>query len=256
VLNDDEVKAWRQKTLTSIIGLSGVGKSIFLVNFARDNLENGYNVLYISTEMDEVDILERLAKSLYRVLDEREVILKEAIPIGKLSIQKVHPYDTTYLDIQGIIDTLGWKPDIVYIDYADELKSHEEAKSEYDAQGIIYSGLKKLAEMNDIPVVTATQTNRTAEAEGGGTKKYIGYAAVADSSKKIRLADTLFSIIQSPCDKDMGIISLTVIKNRKNTSGQKMPFDINYSKMRIEERDKPLPPVTVSHDDDEESIND
>lgn len=249
-LNDDEVLAWRQRTLTSIIGLSGVGKSIFLINFARDNLENGYNVLYISTEMDEIDILERLAKSLYRVTDEREVVLKSEIPIGKLSIHKVHPHDTTYLDIQGIIDALEWKPDIIYIDYADELKSHEKANSEYDAQGIIYSGLKILAEMNDIPVVTATQTNRTAEGDEGGTKKHVGYAAVADSSKKIRLADTLFSIIQSIDDKKMGLISLSVVKNRKNTSGQKLPFNINYKQMRIQERDKPIQTEEIKDKED------
>lgn len=249
-LNDDELLAWRQKTLNSVIGLSGIGKSIILINFARDNLENGYNVLYISTEMDEIDILERLAKSLYRVSDEREVVLKEQIPIGKLSIQKVHPHETTYHDIQGIIDSLDWKPNIIYIDYADELKSHEKATSEYDAQGIIYSGLKKLAETNDVPVVTATQTNRTAEGEEGGTKKYVGYSAVADSSKKIRLADTLFSIVQSPEEKKLGLINLSVVKNRKNTSGQKLPFYINYKQMRITEREAITPVVEKAEKED------
>jgi hypothetical protein len=240
-LNDDEHKAWRQKTLTSILGLSGIGKSIFLINFARDSMENGYSVLYISTEMDQIDILERLAKSLYKSKDEREIILKPALEFGKLAIHKVHPYDTTYFDIQGIIDNLGWKPDIIYIDYADELLAHEKAASEYDAQGVIYSGLKTLAEINNTPVVTATQTNRTAADEQGGTKKHVGYAAVADSSKKIRLADTLFSIIQTASEKDLGVISLSVIKNRKNTSGQNLPFNIDYRMMRIDEKEKEDP---------------
>jgi replicative DNA helicase len=236
-LSSDDIHAWRQKTLTSIIGMSGTGKTIVLVNLARDSLEMGYSVLYITTEMDEFDILERLAKSLYQVEDERDVILKQPPSIGKLTVTKVHPYDTTYIDIQGIIDSLGWKPDIIYIDYADELKAHEKTTSEYDAQGIIYAGLKKLAEINDVPVVTATQTNRKAEGEDGGTKKYVGYAEVADSSKKIRLADALFSIVQTANDKQLGIISLAVIKNRKNASGQKMKFDINYKKMRINPRE-------------------
>ncbi len=236
VLNNDEIKAWMQGALAVILGLSGIGKSIFLTNFARDSMENGYSILYVSTEMGKLDILERISKSLYQAMDVREIILKSTKKFGRLAIHKVHPYEATYLDIQGIIDSLGWKPDIIYIDYADELKSHEKASSEYDAQGFIYTGLKTLAEINNVPVVTATQTNRTAADENGGTKKHVGYAAVADSSKKIRLADTLFSIVQTPEERAAGTINLAVIKNRKNTSGQNIEFDINYKMMRIEER--------------------
>lgn len=236
VLTGDDTYAWMPSTLTSILGLSGLGKSIFLANFARDCLEHGYSVLYVSTEMSKADTLERIAKSLYKVEDTKEIILRKPIPIGKLWIKKVYANEATYLDIQNTIDSLKAKVDIVFIDYADEMKSTETVKTVYEEQGFIYKGLKKLAEKNNLPVVTASQTNRSAEGEDGGTKDYLGYWAVADSLKKVQLADTIFAIIQSADDKKLGNIALSVLKNRKNANGQRNNYFINYDQMRIYEK--------------------
>lgn len=234
---------WHPGAIYTIVGLSGYGKSIFLANFARDMWEQGNSVLYISTEMSQEETFERLFKSKYKVKNMDEVVLTmepSSFPSNNIEVVKVHPNDTTCDDIQKLIDDLNWKPDMLFIDYADELKSHEKSNNEYEAQGIVYAGIKKLAEVNNLPVLTATQTNRGAEDnEKGGTKDYVGYNAVADSSKKIRLVDMLFSITQSSNEKGEGVINLFVLKNRFGESQKKISFSINYQTMRIDEIERP-----------------
>jgi replicative DNA helicase len=248
----DNSGGWHPGALYSIMGLSGYGKSIFLTNFARDIWERGNNVLYISTEMDQEETFERIIKSKYKSRNLDEVLLKmegQPFPSSKIEVIKVHPNDTSCDDIQILIDNLDWKPEVLVIDYADELKSHEKTSSEYEAQGVVYAGLKKLAEINNLPIITATQTNRAAEdGENGGTKKWVGMSAIADSSKKIRLVDMLFSITQSTNDKVGNILNLLVLKNRFGQSNTKISFTINYQTMRLEELSQPTTtsPVKVS----------
>jgi hypothetical protein len=116
------------------------------------------------------------------------------------------------------------------------LKSHEHTNSEYESQGVVYAGLKKIAEVNNLPVITATQTNRAAEdGEHGGTKDWVGMSAIADSTKKIRLVDILFSITQNRNNKVGNILNLIVLKNRFGESNIKIPFSINYLTMRLNE---------------------
>jgi len=235
----NEQKGWMRKGLYSVMGLSGYGKSIFLTNFARSSFQNNQKVLYISTEMTEPEINERFFKSLTNKTTFQEAFLhiqKYKLKYeGSFQVIKIDPYDATVNDIQNIIDKVEVKPDILYIDYADELLPDVKVNSEYDAQGNVYSRLKKLANENNIPVITATQTNRTAEAENGGTKTYVGFGAIADSSKKIRLVDGLFSIIQQNGDREENKIYLQIVKNRKSKSGEMLEFNIDYSTMRINE---------------------
>lgn len=236
VVSGDDSLCWFPGSLYTIMGLPGYGKSIFLANFARDSLEQGYCTLYISTEMSKLALSKRIAKSYYQITNLNELSVQKKTWAGHLDIFKVHPGECTYLDIQSIIDNLDRKPDIVYIDYADELKAHERYNGDYEAQGIVYTGLKTLAEKNNVPVITATQTNRSAEGDSGGTKDYVGYAQIADSTKKIRLVDILGAIVQSPDDKSAGIINLHIIKNR-NGETAKLSYYINYQKMLLTERE-------------------
>lgn len=232
---------WRPGSLYSIMGLSGTGKSIFLTNFARDSWSLNNNVLYITTEMGYTDTYNRIFKSYYNVDDFNDVILHKdkLFPACKVEVVKVHPNDTTVTDLQRIIERLDWKPDIIFIDYADELKCHEKSNNEYEGQGIVYAGLKKLAEVNHVPVITATQTNRDAEdKEKGGTKKHVSMSTISDSSKKIRLVDMLFAITQSVEEKKEHILNLQVLKNRFGENHKKIRFNINYGRMHLSESSK------------------
>lgn len=238
-LNDVFDGGWSKGGLYSILGLSGYGKSIFLTNFACKSWFNNKNVLYITTEMNEKQTFDRIIRE-YTNMDTFERALfylktKKTLPSSIIQVRKVHPGDTTPDDIQNIIDKLEWKPDVIIIDYGDELRSPIKALTEYDGLGYVYSGLKKLAEVNSCPVITATQTNRSAENEKGGTKDWIGYSAIADSLKKVRLCDGLMSITQSPSENDNRIINLNVIKNRYGKNNIQISFAINYDTMRLTE---------------------
>ena len=232
---------WMPGSTYCVMGLTGTGKSIFLCNFAVQSMKSGYKTLYISTEMDHIQIYDRILRSYFGEESLEAVGLRvqnmnyqEEI-MGIIEVIKVHPNDTSCSDIQNEIDSMTNKPDIVIIDYADELRATEKAANEYDKHGIVASDLKRLAGINNMPVITATQTNRTAEGQDGGTKDWVGMYAVADSQKKVRILDVLFSIKQTIKDKDRNQIYLDVVKNRYGRVGIQLPFNINYKTMRISE---------------------
>ncbi len=210
-------------------------------NFAVQSMKSGYKILYISTEMDHIQIYDRILRSYFGDesleavgLRVQNMNFQEEI-MGIIEVIKVHPNDTSCNDIQNEIDNMSNKPDIVIIDYADELRATEKVANEYDKHGIVASDLKRLAEINNMPVITATQTNRTAEGQDGGTKDWVGMYAVADSQKKVRILDVLFSIKQTITDKNRNQIYLDVVKNRYGRVGIQIPFNINYKTMRITE---------------------
>ena len=154
------------------MGLTGIGKSIWLVNLAVRAWEQGKNVLIISTEMEYPYFFERILKCHYGVRTLEEVEAKaQSVPDGKIAVVKFHPHDSTTRDITEEINKLTWKPDLLIIDYGDELKATQTTANDYDRHGIIASDLKRLAEVHDVPLIDATQTNRSAEEEEGGQRK-------------------------------------------------------------------------------------
>lgn len=228
---------WKPGSTYCVMGLTGTGKSIFLTNFAARLLEE-YNVLFITTEMGHLDTYERILYSYFDCGSKEEIAYKlkrmpEQYPIHNIDVYKVHPNDTTTDDIANIIDELDWKPDAIIIDYIDEIKGSEKVNNEYEKHGVVSADIKKLAEVQDCPVITATQTNRSAEGEYGGTKDWVGMNAISDSQKKVRTLDVLFSIVQNPQEKEDGKISLITLKNRFGVVGQYIEFNINYKHWRI-----------------------
>ena len=240
---------WRAGSTYCVMGLTGIGKSIFLTNFAGALWKlQRLNVLYITTEMNHKQTFDRIFRSSFNCESTgeiRDILVRnknEHIGGENLEVIKVHPNDTSCTDIQNEIDELGWTPDVVLIDYFDEIRSSERSiANEYEKHGIVAADLKKLAEVNDCPVITATQTNRSAAGEKGGTKAFVGMESIADSHKKVRTLDVLFSIIQEPYMKregcDGGYYNLLVVKNRYGRNNRTIPFSINYASMRLDECD-------------------
>lgn len=240
---------WRAGSTYCVMGLTGIGKSIFLTNFAGNLWKSQkQNVLYITTEMNHRQTFDRVFRSSFgceSIGEIRDILVRnKGEPLGgdNLEVIKVHPNDTTCTDIQNEIEELVWKPDVILIDYFDEIRSSERSvANEYEKHGIVAADLKKLAEVNDCPVITATQTNRSAAGEKGGTKAFVGMESIADSHKKVRTLDVLFSIIQEPYMKkensDGGYYNLLVVKNRYGRNNKMIPFSINYASMRIDECD-------------------
>lgn len=223
------------------LGPSGSGKTLWLCNEAA-NIWHGQEkrVLYISTEMNEKAIFSRIMRSAFNSSTQNMVKSLTSIQTSKqypwpqIKVIKVHPNDTNCNEIQERIDQLDWKPEVIVIDYFDEIRATEKSANEYDKHGIVASDIKKLAEVNNCPVITATQANRSALDEGGGSKEIVSAVNIGDSYKKVRTLDLLLCIIQPKFLKSVNKYELYIDKNRYGPSNTSVgQFDIDWDTMKI-----------------------
>lgn len=219
-----------------IVAGSGIGKSIILANIARRALETGRSVLYITTEMNKKQQLQRIYKSYFDAKNEDDIKVKLHMYKGQafpLSVIKVHPNSVTTLDIKKMAE--GKKFDILVIDYMDELKATEKTKDEYEKHRILGTDLKRLAEELNVPLITASQTNRST-IEGGATKSYVGLESIGDSWNKVKALSFVYTVVQTAAMKQEDGLSgyvLSLQKSRYTGKGD-VAFSINYKTMRMQ----------------------
>ena len=128
---------------------------------------------------------------------------------------------------------------MIIVDYGDIMKPTRRYNSRYDEQGTIFQELRGLAQEFNVPVLTATQTNR-----GAVSKDVIGQEDLGDSYDKARILDALFTLIQSKEDKEDGIFKIYSAKVRNGASGKLYGYKIDYEKAQLEE-------IGVVNSDDE-----
>lgn len=238
-----------KKELLAFQAPPGVGKTIWLVNMGFNFLKNGYNVIHYSLEMSE----ERLGmrydgvassiaiKELTSSIDEVKAKYKtlQKITKARLKLKEFPTSMASVMDIEAHMDHLklqeGFEPDVVIVDYGDIMKSTRQTKNLYEEQGWIFRELRGLAVKKNVVVLTATQSNRGALKDDGGTSDMIGMDKTADSMEKNRILDVLFSVIQSRQEKDDGKLNVWVAKNRNGEANKMLEFLINYRNMRITE---------------------
>ena len=223
-----------------IVGVTGMGKTIFLTNIAGASWKLGNNILYITTEMNQNMTYDRILRSVYNATDTEALISKvekeqayKKKTFGKIKVIKVHPGDTSANDLENLVGKLDWKPDLIVVDYMDELKPVLKAPNLYEAQGFIARELVKFAEVVDAPLITATQNNRSAVGEEGGTKLKITTSMAADSFKKLHSFAGVATIIQDPDMKKSNTIQLSIGKNRYAENDVNIGFNIDYSTMKL-----------------------
>lgn len=168
-----------KKTLSIILAGVGVGKSLFMCSCAATNLQMGKNVLYITLEMAEERIAERIDANLLDVtvdqlqdLDEQTFIKKvdrvNRRTTGKLVIKEYPTSSAGSANFRHLINELKIKknfvPDIIYIDYLNICAS---SRIKYTSSVNSYTYVKAIAEETrglavefDVPIVTATQLTR------------------------------------------------------------------------------------------------
>lgn len=241
-INDNIAGGYKKGSTICWLGVSGAGKTTWMCNEAAMMWHSGkYSVLYITTEMNEKAIYDRILRSAFNRTTDK---LNDSFTLIKINnsyiwkpikVIKVHPNDVTCDDIQEKIDELGWKPDVIIIDYFDYIKASEKTSSEYDKHGIVATDMQKLAEVNECPVVTATQANRSAlDSEGGGSKEVISAVHIGDSYKKVRALDVLLCIVQPAALKAANKYELYLDKNRYGPSNKTIGyFTIDWTTMKI-----------------------
>jgi replicative DNA helicase len=247
------------KTLNVILAGTGVGKSLFMCHHAANCLTMNKNVLYITCEMAEERIAERIdanlmdiavdeLKSLPKEIYDRRLAKATAGLTGKLII-KEYPTATANVDhFRHLLDELrlkkNFKPDIVFVDYlnicaSSRFKAGANVNS-YTYVKAIAEELRGLAVQSDFPIFTATQTNRS----GFGNTD----VELTDTSESFGLpatADLMFAIVATEELDELGQIMVKQLKNRYNdpTMHKRFVVGIDRSKMKlfdVEEKDQKL----------------
>ncbi len=237
------------KTLNVALAGTGVGKSLFMCHCAAANLSAGHNVLYITLEMSEEKIAERIDANLLNVqVDELTVLPKEAYEkkvnrvkektTGKLIIKEYPTASAGANHFRHLLNELRLKrsftPDIIYIDYlniciSSRLK-HGSNVNSYTYIKSIAEELRGLAVEFIVPIVTATQTTRS-----GYSNSDVGLEDTSESFGLPATADLMFALISTEELQDLGQIMVKQLKNRYNdpSTHRKFVIGVDRPKMKL-----------------------
>ena len=241
------------KTLNVALAGTGVGKSLFMCHLASSVLLQNKNVLYITLEMSEEKIAERIDANLLNVNIQSLMNLSRndfETKISKLSkktqgklIIKEYPTASAHSGhFKSLLNELSLKksfrPDIIFVDYLNICASSRykgSAVNSYTYVKSIAEELRGLAVENNVPIVTATQTTRS----GYGNSD----VDLTDTSESFGLpatADLMFAIISSEELENLGQIMIKQLKNRYNdpTLHKRFVLGIDRAKMRLYDVDQ------------------
>ena len=237
------------KTLNIALAGTGVGKSLFMCHVASSALLQGKNVLYITMEMAEEKIAERIDANLLNVNIQEIVDLPHKIFETKVTnlskktqgtlIIKEYPTASAHSGhFKALLNELALKksfrPDIIFIDYlnicaSSRYKSNLSVNS-YSYIKAIAEELRGLAVEFNVPIVSATQTTRS----GYGNSD----VELTDTSESFGLpatADLMFALISTEELEQLGQIMVKQLKNRYNdpTIYKRFVVGIDRAKMRL-----------------------
>jgi len=236
-----------KKTLNICLAGTGVGKSLFMCHCAAANMLDGKNVLYITMEMAEEKIAERIDDNLMGItMDELSVLPKEAYDkklnrikdktTGQIIIKEYPTAGAGSNHFRHLLNELKMKrnivPDIIYIDYLNICMS---SRIKYGASVNSYTYVKAIAEELrglavefNVPVVSATQTTRS-----GFSSSDIGLEDTSESFGLPATADFMFAIIATEELDQLGQFQVKQLKNRYSDPGMFRRFIIGVDKAKM-----------------------
>ena len=236
------------KTLNIALAGTGVGKSLFMCHMAGSALTQGYNVLYITCEMAEEKIAERIDANLLNVNVKDIIELPEVLFSSKVNeiakktrgklIIKEYPTASAHVGhFKALLSDLNlkkdFKPDIIFVDYLNicaSVRYKGAIVNSYTYVKAIAEELRGLAVESNVPIISATQTTRS----GYGNSD----PDLTDTSESFGLpatADFMFALISTEELEQQGRILVKQLKNRYNdpTSSRKFMVGIDRSKMKL-----------------------
>ena len=237
------------KTLNICLAGTGVGKSLFMCHMASNCLLMGKNVLYITMEMSEERIAERIDANTMNVpmkelpdvskkeYDKKIQRIKNKTK-GKL-IVKEYPTAAAHVGhfrhlLQELNIKKDFRPDIIFIDYLNICASHRirpgSGANSYTLVKSIAEELRGLAVEHDVPMVSATQTTRS----GYGSTD-IGLEDTSESFGLPATADLMFALITSDELEELDQLVVKQLKNRYNdpTIFKRFVIGIDRSRMKL-----------------------
>ena len=237
-----------QKTLNVCLAGTGVGKSLFMCHLAASSLLEGKNVLYITLEMAEERIAERIDANLLDVstddlhalpktmFDDRVERLKSKSP-GKLIIKEYPTASAHSGHFKALLNELAlkksFKPDVLFIDYLNICSSSRFKGgniSSYFYIKAIAEELRGLAVEFKLPIFTATQTTRS-----GFVSTDIGLEDTSESFGLPATADFMFALMTSEELDQLNQMKVKQLKNRYSDPAINRSFiiGVDRSKMRL-----------------------
>ena len=238
------------KELAMVVAPPGVGKSLYMCHVAASSLVEGRNVLYITMEMAEERIAERIDANLLNTpIDQLANMSKDMFTekvnnlarktTGRLVV-KEYPTGSAHAGhFRALLNELKLKkqfvPDIIFVDYlnicaSSRMKGMGGAINSYNYIKAIAEELRGLAVEFDVPIFSATQTTRS-----GYSNSDVGLEDTSESFGLPATADLMFALISTEELQQLGQIMVKQLKNRYNdpTQNKRFVVGVDRSKMRL-----------------------
>lgn len=263
------------KTLNIALAGTGVGKSLFMCHMAASTMAQGRNVLYITLEMAEERIAERIDANLLNVeIDQLKNLPKNMFESrmskvsgkthGKLIIKEYPTASAHVSHFKALLNELSlkrsFKPDIIFIDYLNICASSRfkpgGSVNSYTYVKAIAEELRGLAVEFNLPIVSATQTTRS-----GYSNTDVELTDTSESFGLPATADFMFALISTEELEQLNQLMVKQLKNRYNdpTFHKRFMVGIDRTKMRLYDLEpsaqKGLVDTGLDKDDSENSFD-
>ena len=237
------------KTLNIALAGTGVGKSLFMCRVAANCLSQGKNVLYITLEMAEERIAERIDANLMNIsMEDLHDLPKQMFESkinkiikstsGKLIVKEYPTASAHSGHFRGLIKELAikktFKPDIIFIDYlnicsSSRFKGNANVGSYFYIKSIAEE-LRGLAVETNVPIMSATQTTRS-----GFSNSDVGLEDTSESFGLPATADLMFALISNEELDELNQIAVKQLKNRYNdpSVNKRFVIGIDRAKMKL-----------------------
>ena len=259
------------KTLNIALAGTGVGKSLFMCHMAANCMNQGKNVLYITMEMAEERIAERIDANLMNISmedlhslpkqmydDKINKIIKNTT--GQIVIKEYPTASAHSGHFRGLIKELAvkksFRPDIIFIDYLNICASSR-FKGAANVNSYMYiksiaEELRGLAVETNVPIMSATQTTRS-----GYSNTDVGLEDTSESFGLPATADLMFALISSEELEERNQIAVKQLKNRYNdpTMNKRFVIGIDRAKMRLHDLDASEQEGLVDSNQKEDTFN-
>ena len=237
------------KTLNIALAGTGVGKSLFMCHMASANIARNKNVLYITLEMSEERIAERIDANLMNIpimelkdlskpmFQDRIQTLKDKYE-GRLIVKEYPTASAHSGHFKALINELKLKrnfhPDIIFVDYLNICTSSRfrpgSSANSYTIIKSIAEELRGLAVEQDVPIFSATQTTR-----GGYNSSDVDLTDTSESFGLPATADLMFAIISTEELEQLGQFMIKQLKNRyaDPTRNKRFMIGVDRAKMKL-----------------------
>ena len=238
---------FHEKSLSLFMAETNMGKTLVKCSLATNCLLQNKNVLYVTLEMSENKISERIMANLFDIsMDDLKCVTRDKfnekfqnfkkLLNNKLYIKEFPPSSINANHIRNLLKELKVKqkfiPDIIFIDYMELMIAIHSKKTDtpYHELKKISEEIRAIAVELEIPIVSAVQSNRK-----GFGKVEIDLTDISDSIGPAKTADVIIGITQSEEFRKMGKFSWMLLKNRYGINKRRIVVNVDYYKMRVYE---------------------